>query len=133
MLIKKSGDYYFRVKAKWPGGYTDTEESSTKYFEASGNSQTGSNPSSGVNTSGWEYNNGVWKYKRTNGTYAASCWEQVNGKWYCFDQNGSMKVSQWVRHTTNEHLWYYVGADGAMVTNTVIDGYTINANGECWN
>ena len=89
-----------------------------------------SNPTS--SSSGWQFNNGTWKYKRTNGTYASNCWEQVNGKWYSFDGNGNMRANQWVRHTTNEHVWYYVGSDGAMVKNTTIGGYFINANGECY-
>ena len=81
---------------------------------------------------GWQNMNGTWKYRRQNGSYATNCWEQVNGKWYSFDNNGNMRTSQWVRHTTNEHLWYYVGPDGAMVKNTTIGGYVINANGECF-
>ena len=54
-----------------------------------------------------------------------------NGKWYNFDGNGIMRANQWVRNTNNEHVWYYVGSDGAMVKNTTINGYFINANGEC--
>lgn len=88
------------------------------------------NPTS--SSSGWQCNNGVWKYKRTNGTFASNCWEQVNGKWYSFDGNGNMRANQWVRNTTNEHVWYYVGNDGAMVKNTTVDGYFINASGECY-
>ena len=48
-----------------------------------------------------------------------------------FDGSGIMRANQWVRNTNNEHVWYYVGNDGAMVTNTSINGYNINANGEC--
>ena len=62
----------------------------------------------------------------------ANCWELVNGKWYSFDANGVMRANQWIRHTSNEHIWYYVGSDGAMVTNANINGWSINANGECW-
>ena len=83
-------------------------------------------------STGWIWNNGVWQYKRPNGSLAVNCWEQVKGKWYCFDASGNMRANQWVRNTNNEHLWYYVGSDGAMVTNTSVNGYTINANGECW-
>lgn len=155
----KTGNYYFSVKGKWTGGVTDTEDSDDLYVDSgrlrtirnkSGNSSdnrssgskssstsssvSAANPSAGPSstTTGWQWINGVWKYRRTNGIYAANCWELVNGKWYCFDENGIMKANQWVRNTTNEHIWYYVGSDGAMVTNTVIDGWTVNANGECW-
>ena len=43
-----------------------------------------------------------------------------------------MVVNQWIQSTTNQHIWYYVGPDGRMVTNTVVNGWPINAAGECY-
>ena len=135
----RTGDYYFTVKGKWSGGYTDEQESDSLTVDGNrmaliqGRVNADNNASSGNSSStGWIWNNGVWQYKRTNGSLAVNCWEQVKGKWYCFDASGNMRSNQWVRNTNNEHLWYYVGSDGAMVTNTSVNGYTINANGECW-
>ena len=56
----------------------------------------------------------------------------MNGKWYCFDREGRMYHDQWIQKVDNQHIWYYVGGDGAMVTNTNVGGYSINANGECY-
>ena len=141
----KTGDYSFTVKGKWSGGITDEADSDELTVNSdrmalirgrgnSGSSSGSSNPGSGpaAATTGWQWVNNSWKYQRPNGTYAANCWEQVNGKWYSFDANGVMRANQWIRHTSNEHIWYYVGSDGAMVTNANINGWNINANGECW-
>ena len=101
---------------------------------------------------GWQNYGGTWKYMRPNGTYAVSCWELVNGKWYYFDgagnmaanqwiqtdawyylgPDGDMQVNQWIQSKTNTHIWYYVGGDGRMVTNTTVNGWPINAAGECY-
>ena len=134
----RTGDYYFTVKGKWSGGYTDEQESDSLTVDGNrmaliqGRVNADNTPSGNSSSTGWIWNNGVWQYKRPNGSLAVNCWEQVTGKWYCFDASGNMRSNQWVRNTNNEHLWYYVGSDGAMVTNTSVNGYTINANGECW-
>lgn len=54
----------------------------------------------------WENVGNNWKYKEDNGTYAASGWQWIDGK------------------------SYYFNADGIMAQNTVIDGYTVNADGQ---
>ena len=48
----------------------------------------------------WEQDEKGWKYQDVK-----SAWKQISGKWYYFD------------------------ADGYMVTNTIVDGYTIGADG----
>ena len=133
------------MKGKWSGGITDEADSDDLTVNSdrmalirgrgnSGSSSGSQNPGAGpaTATTGWQWVNNSWKYQRPNGTYAANCWELVNGKWYSFDANGVMRANQWIRHTSNEHIWYYVGSDGAMVTNANINGWSINANGECW-
>ena len=128
--------------------YYDADEDDTYYYSntssrSSSRSSSGRSSSRRTSTrvyndiptsspSGWQFMNGARRFRRYNGSFAANCWEQVNGKWYSFDTNGNMRTNQWVRHTTNEHLWYYVGSDGSMVKNTNIGGYFINANGECF-
>ena len=122
--------YYVYDSSSSSGG---SSRSRSRSSSSSGSSRrTSGNGRVTNNNKGWQNVNGTWKYKRSNGSYATNCWEQVNGKWYSFDNNGNMRTSQWVRHTTNEHLWYYVGPDGAMVKNATIGGYVINANGECF-
>ena len=39
------------------------------------------------------------------------------------------RMFTWIARDSSLQVWYYVGADGKMVTNTVVDGCTIDANG----
>ena len=40
-------------------------------------------------------------------------WTKIDDKWYYYDQNGEMKVSFWTKYKGE---YYYLGADGVMVT-----------------
>ena len=55
-------------------------------------------------TGNWVNFAGIWYYLKTDGTMAVG-WNQVLGKWYCFNQSG------------------------VMLSNTVINGYKLNASG----
>lgn len=77
----------------------------------------------------WLMDQGHWKYKRTDGSYAASCWlsNPKDGKWYHFDENGYMQKG-WFEDEDGK--WYYLSPDtGEMLANTAIDGYTLGADG----
>ena len=42
-----------------------------------------------------------------------------------------MLACSWIRSATEEKVWYYVGTDGAMLTNaTTPDHYTVDAEGK---
>ncbi len=62
---------------------------------------------------------------------AANQWVQTDA-WYYVGPDGDMQVNQWIQSKADARIWYYVGGDGRMVTNTVINGWPINANGECF-
>ena len=53
-------------------------------------------------------------------------WVQEGDDWYYYT-NGTMNTNMWVSSTATR--WYYVGEDGKMVTNTVVDGCQINEKG----
>lgn len=57
------------------------------------------------------------------GVRLQSKWLKYGEQYYYFASNGVMAVSQWVGD-------YYVGADGARMTNCVVDGYQLDANGK---
>ena len=48
-------------------------------------------------SSGWEIDNGRWKLKLADGTYATSSWQQVKGKKYWFGAD-SYAVTGWADH-----------------------------------
>ena len=61
--------------------------------------------------------------------YMATGWRQYsNGAWYYFKPSiGYMMKNCWISDGGN---WYYLGSDGAMLTNTTTpDGYPVDANG----
>ncbi len=144
------GDYYFIVKAKWPGSYTDEMESNGFYVDESRmNEMRRRGSSSGTGTAGgpgpgpgqsagpgqavgWQNYGSYWKYVKQDGNFAANGWEFINGKWYYFDGNGVMAANQWILSAVNPHIWYYVGPNGDMLTNQYIGQWYVNENGECF-
>ena len=102
-------------------------------------------PNDAYAASGWQKNNTGWWWENADGSYPVNTWEQINGTWYYFDGSGYMttgwqKVGDiwyymdgsgamqtgWVKVG---NTWYYMYSSGAMAANTVIDGYTVNADG----
>lgn len=56
-------------------------------------------------------------------------WAQNDVGWWVQSTDGTYLINQWYRSPASG-LWYYMGADGYMLTNTVTpDGYTFNAEG----
>lgn len=96
-----------------------------------------------VFAAGWVKSEGGWQYQTGNGAAAVSwqkiggewyyfdgsgymCtgWQSIDGHWYFFHESGAMAHGSWVGD-------YYVGADGAMLTNTVTpDGYRVGSDGK---
>ena len=74
----------------------------------------------------WKKSNGRWWYSYGDGKYAQNQWLKDGGNWYYFDANGWM-VTGWKQIGSD---WYYFYSNGVMATNTVIDGYTIGADGK---
>lgn len=71
---------------------------------------------------GWYYEDGIWYLLDSDGDERTG-WQQVNGTWYYLSESGAMARNQWVGN-------YYLGADGAMLTNTTTpDGYQVGADG----
>ena len=74
----------------------------------------------------WVKDNGTWYFLNGAGEMQTG-WLQDNGTWYYLEGSGALKVNQWFEV---EGKWYHVDASGALSVNTVVDGYTVNANGE---
>ena len=56
-------------------------------------------------------------------------WKQNDKGWWVERPDGSYLVNEWYQSQASG-LWYYMGADGYMVTNTITpDGYQVNADG----
>ena len=53
-------------------------------------------------------------------------WLKENGLWYYLDDSGAMKTG-WYQVSGK---WYYSYSSGELAVNTIVDGYTVNYNGE---
>ena len=70
--------------------------------------------------SGWQQEDGGWRYYLGNGQPVRNDWYWHEGKWYWFDGAGMMVHDVWYQYKNH---WYYLGSDGAMVTGQqTIDG-----------
>lgn len=75
-------------------------------------------------TNTWITSKGKKYYYDQNGVRLQNKWIKDNGKFYYLGSSGAMAIEQWVDGGKS-----YVGADGAMKTNCVVDGYYLNAKG----
>ena len=75
----------------------------------------------------WKKSGAYWyAVAPSSGKKYTNRWITTNKKKYYVGASGRLCVSQWIK--TNGK-YYYVQADGAMAVNTVVDGYTVDANG----
>lgn len=72
---------------------------------------------------GWVQDSTGWRYQNTDGSYLTNIWKEISGAWYYFEGNGYMAANKWISN-------YYVGSNGAMLTNmTTPDGYQVGSDG----
>lgn len=82
--------------------------------------------SNGDMQTGWIQDDREWYYFAADGSLQRS-WILYNNQWYYADSYGR-RVTGWV---LDNGKWYYMDPNtGVMLTNTNINGYSINANGE---
>ncbi|AQR97816.1 cadherin-like beta sandwich domain-containing protein [Clostridium saccharoperbutylacetonicum] len=111
----KRRDYYLNVtKNASKTSTTDTTSSNTI------------NPPEN-NISQYALTNGVWQFKKTDGTIATG-WTNIGNQLYYFDETGAMKTG-WLKDASGK--WYYLNAGGDMAKNTTVDGYKIGTDGVC--
>lgn len=77
---------------------------------------------------GWQVEDGAWRYYGPSGAMATG-WAAVGGTWYYLDPDTGAMVTGWLR---GGDTWYYLRADGSMATGWVnLDGgwFYLNGNG----
>ncbi len=84
--------------------------------------------SSGQMQTGWiQPVPGQWFYLDGSG-YMQRGWSLINGKWYYLGEDGRMRTG-WINPGGT---WYFLYNDGSMAAGTVLDGWTIGANGAAY-
>ncbi|UZP03112.1 N-acetylmuramoyl-L-alanine amidase family protein [Clostridium botulinum] len=79
---------------------------------------------SGAMQTGWQNVNGTWYFMQGSGAMQTG-WLNDNGTWYYLQASGAMKTG-WLN---DNGTWYFLNASGKMLSNTVVDGYKLGANG----
>ena len=131
----------------------NTNNSSSQETKASAPTQpesadTNTGGPGAVKERGWVKDNNGWYYVKGNGIkavgewitdngetywiqsdhYMAKGWKELDGKWYYFCSTGSLAKNVWKAGANG--IWYYLGQDGVMLTNTTTpDGYKVGADG----
>lgn len=81
--------------------------------------------SDGSKATGWLKDGSTWYYLKSSGEMQTG-WLQEKGFWYYLDDSGTMKTG-WYQVSGK---WYYSYSSGELAVNTIVDGYTVNHNGE---
>lgn len=64
--------------------------------------------------SGWVQEDGIWRYRLSDGDYSTECFKKSGSNWYWLDEDGEMLTDSLIE---NDDEYYYVDESGAMVTN----------------
>ena len=136
------GEWYYFDAAGWMATGWVFDGSDWYYMNAGGTMTTGwvqdagtwyFMKSSGVMATDWVYDAGTWYYMDESGAMKTG-WVEIIEKdednkeystWYYMETSGAMKTG-WLN---DNGIWYYLNNSGLMVTDTVIDGCTIDENG----
>jgi len=81
--------------------------------------------SDGSKATEWLKDGSTWYYLKSSGEMQTG-WLKENEVWYYLDSSGAMKTG-WYQVSGK---WYYSYSSGELAVNTIVDGYTVNHNGE---
>lgn len=77
---------------------------------------------------GWQVEDGAWRYYAPSGAMATG-WAAVGGTWYYLDPDTGAMATGWLKDGS---IWYYLNGNGSMATGWVNLGgawYYLNGNG----
>lgn len=80
----------------------------------------------GYALSGWQQIDSKWYYLDKEGVMQTG-WLELDGAWYFLNNDGAMAIG-WKEVKPGE--WYYMDSSGKMLTDTVIDGCTLDHSGK---
>ena len=101
----------------YPAGERVVRGGVTYSFDASGWMKTG-----------WQLEDGAWRYYAPSGAMATG-WTTVGGTWYYLDPDTGAMATGWLKDGS---IWYYLNGSGSMATGWVNLGgawYYLNGNG----
>lgn len=112
------GRWWLRyADGSYPAGERVVRGGVTYSFDASGWMKTG-----------WQLEDGAWRYYAPSGAMATG-WAAVGGTWYYLDPDTGAMATGWLKDGS---IWYYLNGSGSMATGWVNLGgawYYLNGNG----
>ena len=112
------GRWWLRyADGSYPAGERVVRGGVTYSFDASGWMKTG-----------WQLEDGAWRYYAPSGAMATG-WTTVGGTWYYLDPDTGAMATGWLK---DGNIWYYLNGSGSMATGWVNLGgawYYLNGNG----
>ena len=112
------GRWWLRyADGSYPAGERVVRGGVTYSFDASGWMKTG-----------WQVEDGAWRYYAPSGAMATG-WAAVGGSWYYLDPDTGAMATGWLK---DGNIWYYLNGSGSMATGWVNLGgawYYLNGNG----
>lgn len=115
--------FYFLEDGKaFTGGFRDIpfgDQICTYYFQDNGRALT----------SGWETMGDTTYYFQDNGRAAKDAFLTLDGSLYYFDEHAALITGGWFC-LGHQEGYYYAGPAGKLATDTVIEGYKLDATGK---
>ena len=112
------GRWWLRyADGSYPAGERVVRGGVTYSFDASGWMKTG-----------WQVEDGAWRYYAPSGAMATG-WAAVGGSWYYLDPDTGAMATGWLK---DGNIWYYLNGSGSMATGWVNLGgawYYLTGNG----
>ena len=87
-----------------------------------------SNTSTPAVKTGWNLLDGKWHEVLADGSYAKGWYKDLDGSWYMLDRTTGAMATGWLKDMDGK--WYYLGYNGAMARNTIINGYRVDESGK---
>ena len=128
--VDEDNDFFFNSSI--PSSDINLSQATFEVVSAGGNVRRANNPSKPQVKAGWVKENNLWRYRKTDGTFAKNTWVEGN---YYVKSNGVMAANEWIKvgndwyyaksnGATAKNVWegnYWLGSDGKMVTNSWVD------------
>ena len=123
----RSGNYYVRVRAiNGVDENNKSEQAESNTISISDQTAAANKENNSSKPGEWLQTENGWWYCHGDGSYTVSDWEKIRGSWYIFDEAGYMRTG-WV--TLDGKTYYFNPANGAMLSNTTVEGRVLGEDG----
>ena len=121
--VEEDGNYFF-FNPSIPSSDINLSQATFEVVSAGGSVRRANNPSKPQVKAGWVKENNLWRYRKTDGTFAKNTWIEGN---YYVKSNGVMAANEWIKVG---NAWYYTKSNGATAKNAWEGNYWLGSDGK---